>query len=309
MCSNKARIVLLGALLCMAFAAFGQELVLGSYNIRYRNDGDESKGHLWKKRCQVICDQIHYELPDAFGAQEVLKEQLDDLLRGLPEYDYVGVGRDDGREAGEFAPIFYQRERLVLLSDGYFWLSPNRTKPSLGWDAACIRICTWAKFKVRKTGKVFLFFNLHTDHVGVKARYESAKLVMRAIDELGGSDSPVVLTGDFNVDQTDETYAIFTADGRLKDAYTVAKYRFAENGTFNSFNPSLKTTSRIDHIFVSPSFTVTRYGVLPNFYWTEEEYTKSEKGHDAPQQINFKPHRIRTASDHYPVFVKVKLKP
>ena len=94
MCSNKARIVLLGALLCMAFAAFGQELVLGSYNIRYRNDGDESKGYLWKKRCQVICDQIHYELPDAFGAQEVLKEQLDDLLRGLPEYDYVGVGRD-----------------------------------------------------------------------------------------------------------------------------------------------------------------------------------------------------------------------
>ena len=139
---------------------------------------------------------------------------------------------------------------------------------------------------MRKTGKVFLFFNLHTDHVGVKARYESAKLVMRVIDELGGNDSPVVLTGDFNVDQTDETYAIFTADGRLKDAYTVAKYRFAENGTFNSFNPTLKTTSRIDHIFVSPSFTVTRYGVLPNFYWTEEEYTKSEKGHDAPQQIN-----------------------
>ena len=170
--------MLLGAVLCMAFAAFGQTLVLGSYNIRYRNDGDEAKGHLWTKRCQVIADQLNYHHPDAFGAQEVLKGQLDDLLRALPDYDYVGVGRDDGHEAGEYAPIFYRRDRLFLLSDGYFWLSPTHTKPSLGWDAACIRICTWAKFRVRESGEEFLFFNLHTDHVGVKARRESAKLVM-----------------------------------------------------------------------------------------------------------------------------------
>ena len=307
MCSNKARLALLGAVLCMAFAAFGQTLVVGSYNIRYRNDGDEAKGHLWAKRCQVICDQLNYHHPDVFGAQEVLKGQLDDMLRALPDYDYVGVGRDDGREAGEYAPIFYRRDRLNKLGDGYFWLSPTYTKPSLGWDAACIRICTWAKFRVRESGKVFLFFNLHTDHVGVKARRESAKLVMKAIEGLGGKDMPVVLTGDFNVDQTDETYAIFTADARLNDAYVVAKHRFAENGTFNSFNPTLKTTSRIDHVFVSPRFSVARYAVLPNFYWTEEPATKSQKGQDAPQQIDLKQHRIRTASDHYPVFVEINL--
>ena len=120
---------------------------------------------------------------------------------------------------------------------------------------------------------------------------------------------PVVLTGDFNVDQTDETYAIFTANARLNDAYVVAKHRFAENGTFNSFDPTLKTTSRIDHVFVSPRFAVARYGVLPNFYWTEEPAAKSQKGQDAPQQIDFKQHRIRTASDHYPVFVEVNLRP
>ena len=102
MCSNKTRLALLGAVLCMAFAAFGQTLVVGSYNIRYRNDGDETKGHIWAKRCQVIADQLNYHHPDAFGAQEVLKGQLDDLLRALPDYDYVGVGRDDGHEAGPY---------------------------------------------------------------------------------------------------------------------------------------------------------------------------------------------------------------
>ena len=130
---------------------------------------------------------------------------------------------------------------------------------------------------------------------------------MKAIDGLAGKDKPVVLTGDFNVDQTDETYALFTANARLNDAYVVAKHRFAENGTFNSFDPTLKTASRIDHVFVSPRFSVARYGVLPNFYWTEEPAAKSQKGQDAPQQIDFKQHRIRTASDHYPVFVEVKL--
>ena len=118
-----------------------------------------------------------------------------------------------------------------------------------------------------------------------------------------------MLTGDFNVDQTDETYALFTANARLNDAYVVAKHRFAENGTFNSFDPTLKTASRIDHVFVSPHFSVARYGVLPNFYWTEEPAANTQKGQDAPQQIDFKQHRIRTASDHYPVFVEVNLRP
>lgn len=307
MCSNKSRLLLIVPLLCLAFTAFGQQLVVGSYNIRYRNADDEAQGHLWQKRCQVICDQVSYEHPDAFGAQEVLKPQLDDMLHRLPLYDFVGVGRDDGHEAGEYAPIFYRRDRLEKHSDGHFWLSPTPEKPTLGWDAACIRICTWAQFRVRESGEVFFFFNLHTDHVGVRARRESALLVMQRIEKLAGKQGRVVLTGDFNVDQTDETYALFTANGRLRDAYAVAKQRFAENGTFNSFDPTLKTTSRIDHVFISPNLAVLRYGVLPNFYWTEEPAAEGQKGKDAPQQIDFKKHRLRTASDHYPVFVEVEM--
>ena len=302
---NNIKRLLAGAMLCIALAAESQGLFVGCYNIRYKNDGDAQKGFLWDKRCQVICDQLNFESPDVFGAQEVLAEQLHDLLRRLPRYRYIGVGRDDGREAGEYAAIFYRYDQVERLEEGHFWLSQTPDVPSLGWDAACIRICTWGKFRQKDTGWTFYFFNLHTDHVGVTARREAAKLVLKKIREMAGPGVPVILTGDFNVDQTDETYALFTRSGLLDDSYTLARQRFAENGTFNSFDPSLKTDSRIDHIFVSKGFQVPAYAVLPNFYWTEDKASSLQKGADAPQQINLSRHTLRPASDHYPVFVRL----
>jgi endonuclease/exonuclease/phosphatase family metal-dependent hydrolase len=116
----------------------------------------------------------------------------------------------------------------------------------------------------------------------------------------------VVLTGDFNVDQTNEIYGIFTQSGVLDDSFEKAQFRFAENGTFNSWDPELKTASRIDHVFVSPAFTVQRYGVLTNTYWSEApQQTDTVKGADAPQEINFQKHQKRLPSDHYPVFVRL----
>jgi len=90
----------------------------------------------------------------------------------LDGYDYIGVGRDDGKERGEYAAIFYKKDQLRLLDSGNFWLSPTPEHASLGWDAACIRICTWGKFQDKTSGKQFLFFNTHMDHVGVIARRE-----------------------------------------------------------------------------------------------------------------------------------------
>ena len=194
------------------------------------------------------------------------------------------MGRDDGKEAGEYAAIFYKNDRVKLLDSGNFWLNETPDVPKLGWDAACIRICTWGKFKDLRTKKKFYFFNLHMDHVGVVARREAAKLVVSRIKEMA-QDAPVVLTGDFNVDQTDEIYGIFTHSGILKDSYENARIRFAENGTFNSFKVETKTDSRIDHVFVSPSFKVEAYGLRTDSYWA--------KGR-------------RNLSDHYPVFVKLR---
>ena len=288
-----------------------QPMLVGSYNIRYKNAGDSARGDQWQKRCQVICDQVNFMAPDIFGAQEVLHEQLTDMLARLDGYDCIGVGRDDGKMKGEYAAIFYKKERVRLLEQGNFWLSETPEKPSLGWDAACVRICTWGRFLMAEGGarnEEFFFFNLHMDHVGKVARREAAKLVVQKIKELTASSSPpIILTGDFNVDQNDEIYRIFTESGILKDSYDCARLRFAENGTFNSFKSDLFTRSRIDHIFVSPPTEVDAYGVLTDSYWIPDTTSAQEmKSADAPQEISFSRYERRLPSDHYPVFVRLK---
>ena len=254
-------------LLAVASFACAQSLFVGTYNIRNHNSGDDAAGNVWSTRCKVICDQVNFEDPDIFGTQEVLHEQLGDLTDALDGYKYVGVGRDDGKKAGEYSAIFYKKDRIKLLRRGNFWLNETPDTPKLGWDAACIRICTWGEFQQKDTKFKFYYFNLHMDHVGVVARREGAKLVVKKIKEIA-KGAPVILTGDFNVDQKDEIYEIFTKSGILKDSYECCRLRFAENGTFNSFDSNLKTDSRIDHVFVSPAFDVDRYGVLTNAYWT-----------------------------------------
>lgn len=287
-------------------AITAQEMLVGTYNIRMKNDGDSLKGDCWGKRCQVICDQVNFMSPAIFGTQEVLHVQLQDLLHGLHNYDYIGVARDDGKTKGEYAAIFYDKSRIRLLDHGDFWLNETPDRPALGWDAACIRICTWGKFKDLRSGKKFYFFNLHMDHVGRVARREAARLVVSKIREIAEKRT-VVLTGDFNVDQTDEIYRIFSESGILSDSYTMADIRFAENGTFNAFKPQLKTTSRIDHIFVSPSMKVDAYGVLTDSYWTPDpDSENTQKASDAPQEISFSTYTRRNPSDHYPVMVRIK---
>ena len=287
-------------------AITAQEMLVGTYNIRMKNDGDSLKGDCWGKRCQVICDQVNFMSPAIFGTQEVLHVQLQDLLHGLHNYDYIGVARDDGKTKGEYAAIFYDKSRIRLLDHGDFWLNETPDRPALGWDAACIRICTWGKFKDLRSGKKFYFFNLHMDHVGRVARREAARLVVSKIREIA-EKRPVVLTGDFNVDQTDEIYRIFSESGILSDSYTMADIRFAENGTFNAFKPQLKTTSRIDHIFVSPSMKVDAYGVLTDSYCTPDpDSDNTQKASDAPQEISFSTYTRRNPSDHYPVMVRIK---
>ena len=291
-------------------SAMAQQMLVGSYNIRYKNSGDSIQGDLWAKRCQVICDQVNFMSPDIFGAQEVLHNQLTDMLSRLDGYSYIGVGRDDGKTAGEYAAIFYKNDRLQLLDQGNFWLSETPDVPGLGWDAACVRVCTWGKFAPIDRGassEIFYFFNLHMDHVGVTARREAAKLVVKIIREIAAPEALVFLTGDFNVDQNDEIYRIFTDSGILKDSYECARLRFAENGTFNSFKSELFTQSRIDHVFVSPQANVEAYGVLTDCYWVPEEASAQQlKSSDAPQEISFSRYQRRLPSDHYPVFVRLK---
>lgn len=294
-------------LMLLSTTQLSAQMLVGSYNIRYKNDGDSVAGNVWNKRCQVICDQVNFMSPDIFGTQEALNVQLNDMLEHLDGYDYIGVARDDGKTRGEYSAIFYKTDRLRLLDQGNFWLSETPDRPGLGWDAACVRICTWGRFAAQTASndEAFYFFNLHMDHVGKTARREGAKLIVRKIREIA-QGAPVIVTGDFNVDQKDEIYSIFTESGLLKDSYLASRMRFAENGTFNSYDTNLYTESRIDHVFVSPETKVDSYGVLTNSYWLPNDESAAQlKGNDAPQEINFSKYTRRQPSDHYPVFVRI----
>lgn len=296
-------------LVLVASQLLSAQMLVGTYNIRLKVASDSLKGEVWNKRCQVMCDQVNFMAPAIFGAQEVLHVQLLDMLDRLDGYDYIGVGRDDGVTGGEYSAIFYKTSELRLLDYGNFWLNETPDRPALGWDAACIRICTWGKF-ARQTAtndEAFYYFNLHMDHVGVVARREAAKLIVSKIREIA-KGAPVIVTGDFNVDQKDEIYSIFTQSGLLKDSFEAARLRFAENGTFNSFDIDLYSDSRIDHVFVSPETQVEAYAILTNSYWVPNvESNTTVKGNDAPQQIDFSHYIRRQPSDHYPVFVRLTL--
>lgn len=277
------------------------EIIVASYNVRYDNRGDAERGNAWEDRYPVITDLIRFNDFEIFGAQEVLHHMLKDMLADLPDYSYIGVGRDDGGTKGEYAPIFYKTSRFELLNSGNFWLSQETEFPNKGWDAALPRICTWGEFKDKKSKLRFYFFNLHMDHVGVEARIESSRLVLRKIGEMCGN-RPVILTGDFNVDQHNDNYRLLVDSDILKDAYEAAQLRFALNGTFNAFDPNLKTDSRIDHIFVTQNFNVDKYGILTDTYREQVNDSIIRKG-DFPKEVHFSDHIARLPSDHFPVKV------
>ncbi len=319
------RVILTLLVALFALSASAQELNVGSFNIRndkVRQPGEERKRDYktydgWDDRKVQLCDMINLEAFDIFGSQEVRKHQLDDMLAMLPDYDYIGVGRDFGDDRGEFCPILYRKDVFEKLDGGTFWLSETPEKPSKGWDAKHNRICTWGHFLHKASGKMVCFMNVHFDHRGVEARIESAKLMLDYVENNCNGMS-VIISGDYNVTQTSDSYKVLANSKILKDAHDVAKVRFEPTGTFNGFNPKRYSTHRIDHIFVSKKLKVSRWGVLTYHYYrtpTAEEAAALEAKIQAALAKNPKKKRptgenrdIKCLSDHYAIQAWVTLK-
>ncbi len=287
-----------------ALSVWAQSLNVGSYNIRMHSKVDYKNGDGWTSRRDIMCDLVAFTAFDIFGAQEVCHDQLEDMLQRLPEYNYIGVARDDGKTKGEYSPIFYRSDRFELLDSGTFWLSETPNEVSYGWDAACRRVCSWGHFKDKLTKKKFWFFNTHMDHKGKTARTEGAKLVIEKIKQMCGKDAKVILTGDFNVAQNSPAYNTFAQSGIIKDAYDLAPIKYAPAGTFNSFKVGNHSQKRIDHIFVADC-NVKRYGILTYHYWSDNEGAESNLT-DAPKEISAQHRGVHLPSDHYPVQIFVE---
>ncbi|NGM66222.1 endonuclease/exonuclease/phosphatase family protein [Sphingobacterium sp. SGR-19] len=241
-----------------------QELTVASFNIRLKTTSDV--GNLWDDRKQAVTNLIQFHEFDIFGIQEGFYEQVQDMKNQLPGFEYIGVGRDDGAQKGEHSAVFFNKQRFKVIKDGTFWLSGTDTKkPNKGWDAALPRICTWGVFEDNQNGKRFIFMNTHFDHVGIEARRESAKLILEKAKELAG-DLPIILTGDFNVDETNEAYFTLAKSGIVRDVHELANIVYEPNSSFNAWGKGLKPKQRIDHIFITKPFNVRKYGILTDTY-------------------------------------------
>ena len=293
-------------LLLLTIPSMAQTLQVASFNLRYDNKGDSLNA--WSYRKHAVSGLIKFHEFDIFGTQEGLAHQLEDLTTALPHHAYIGIGREDGQQKGEHSAIFYHTGKFELLENGDFWLAEETDKPVKGWDAALPRICSWGKFKEKASGTVFYFFNLHFDHVGVQARAESAKLVLSKITEITQNQAPVILTGDFNVDQHDESYLLITQSGTLVDSYEQAPLRYGASGTFNSFNIHSKTNSRIDHVFVSKGVEVLKHGILTDFYQPDQSDGLADS-RNFPKEVALYQNVSQLPSDHFPVMAKITINP
>jgi endonuclease/exonuclease/phosphatase family metal-dependent hydrolase len=279
------KFLLFSFLLFIMMSSEAQDLNVMTYNVRLNVSSDSLNA--WPYRKDKLASVVLFHEVTILGVQEALPDQMEDLRQRLTKYKSIGVGREDGKNKGEFSAIFYDTSKLQLLQSETFWLSETPTVAgSKGWDAAITRIVTWAKFKDKKSKKVFFHFNTHFDHMGPIARRESAKMVLQKVKEIAGT-TPVVFTGDFNSRPSDEPIQIITDKNNplhLTDSKEISVTpHYGPTGTFNGFQSKERDDDPIDYIFLKGKWKVGKHATLSQTW------------------------NGRFASDHFAVFAKISL--
>ncbi|WAR60539.1 hypothetical protein PtB15_9B478 [Puccinia triticina] len=271
-------------------------LKVATFNIRY-SPLTANNTASWARRVPLIVDQIKWEAPDIVALQEVLEHQYIDLKDQLipSQYASVGVGRNDGVTRGEYVPLFWKTDRFKALSVNYFWLSDKPDVPgSRGWDAAEPRMVTLLTLQPRATGQSqddpsnlpFFVMNTHFDNAGVKARTESAKLILKKANELtAAKGQPVLLMGDLNSPREETAYQVLTGKAADQPAHRATDQFFkdcgaevgrpfgAHNATFTGFQHDPEDAMKIDYIMTMSAppnlWQAVKYGVIPNQFQNE----------------------------------------
>jgi len=255
---------------------------LMSFNVRYEHNEDNSSNN-WAYRKYAVYSMLGEQKPLVMGTQECLMSQRNDILQNVKFYRAFGGGRNTGKEDsnsdGESMSIFYLPDSLELVNCGTFWLSETPDAPgSKGWDAACIRCCTWGLFRHKRLDKSFYYFNTHLDHKGVTARTEEMKLLKAKMAEINSSGLPYALSADFNTTESDKIFNdIYTV---MNSARSTAPSTDAA-GSYNGYGASNKA---IDHIFYT-GFRVVQFRTVTASYA-----------------------KVSYISDHYPVYAIFTLK-
>lgn len=260
---------------------FAQDFTVMTYNIRYDNPWDTINS--WEKRKTAVFKIIEEAGADIFGVQEALHHQMEDLQKAFPAFEYVGVGRDDGKNKGEYSAIFYRKESFKLLDEGTFWLSETPEKPSIGWNASMERICTYLNLKQKETSETFWVFNAHYDHIGVEARINSTTLVLEKMNQFSDPSDPIIIMGDLNAEAAEASITQFNKNRFIDISNSSSNSRVYQLGTFNGFQKEFEAR-KIDYIFTK--------NVFPKNY---------KQVYDTMPNGNY-------PSDHFPVLIDIEFK-
>lgn len=235
-----------------------------------------------RAREYYVAETIRKAQADSFGVQEATPTWMKYLEKEIGDkYGYVGVGRTNGKNSGEYSAVFYLKDKYEVVDSDTFWLSETPEKPSKGWDANIKRICTWAVLKNKETGEQYVHLNAHFDHQGEEARKNSVDMILEKVKEY--KDLPVVFTADMNIVEGTEHYENMVADGALKDTKYTAEDTM-NYLTFHNLTPAENEGRILDYVMINDKFDADVYKVV----------TAGVDG--------------RFVSDHYPVYADIKIK-
>jgi len=233
-----------------------QPFRIATFNIRMPAD---KAPNAWTCRVDRVRALIKRHGFDLMGLQEATSNQVDDLLSD--GWAYVGEGRDDGKRGGEASCIFYRKDRFEMRGSGTFWLSETpEVVASKSWNTACTRVCTWARMADRKSGREFVLFNTHLDHMSELARVNGMTLILKRMTSFA-QGRPVLLTGDMNA--TPEAAPIKRVKEVLNDSVAVSRTPHSgPEKTFTGFKFGQPPKVLIDYIFVSAGVQVLSHATI-----------------------------------------------
>jgi endonuclease/exonuclease/phosphatase family metal-dependent hydrolase len=264
-----------------------EPLTIMSFNIRYgtAKDGENA----WAARRAMLFDVLREQNADLVGLQEALDHQLTEIVAAVPIYGIVGVGRDDGRTAGEYAAILFRKDRFRVAAADTFWLSDTPSiVASKSWGNNITRICTWARF-IDRDGRSLWHFNVHLDHQSQPSRERSTELLRQRVEARAFPSEPAIITGDFNVGESNPAMAALTiardgAAAPFLDTFRVLHPDEREVGTFTGFKFGAVTGDKIDYVLVQPGNEVQHAAIV-----------RTSRDNRYP-------------SDHFPVVARVTLR-
>ena len=235
-----------------------EPLQVMSFNIRYgtAKDGENE----WPARREMLFDLVRERNADLIGLQEALAFQIDEILMAAPGYAAVGVGRDDAARSGEYSAILFKKDRFSIAESGTFWFSDTPEVPaSTTWGNKTTRICTWARL-IDRDGRGFYHYNLHLDHQSQPSRERSTVLLRQRIEARAFQADPVVVTGDFNVGESNPALSALVnksdAGAPFVDTYRVVHPDDTVVGTFSGFKFGSTGGDKIDYVLAQPGTEV-----------------------------------------------------